>query len=218
MQIWIVKGYIKLRYFWRRGNLVVVCVTAYVIFYCHLISLFYSDFVILGRFSCRGIDLLDLKQNKCWYNSMRDLNFCICIGLRLYRGHIRGDEIWKRSKERSTVFAKYMLDIASLFKIFFRELFSFSSTRSHQGFIASIYLVHFHHIIRTFYKCHKCVTPNKLFSFGFVWYYLQKESPPNRCTLKIKVYETVNLLEYHTIIENIRKYTASSTSFSSNTR
>ena len=86
MQIWIVKGYIKLRYFWRRGNLVVVCVTAYVTFYCHLISLFYSDFVILGRFSCRGIDLLDLKQNKCWYNSMRDLNFCICIGLRLQRG------------------------------------------------------------------------------------------------------------------------------------
>ena len=119
MQIWIEKGYIKPRYFWRRGNLVVVCVTAYVTFYCHLISLFYSDFVILGRFSCRGIDLLDLKQNKCWYNSMRDLNFCICIGLRLYRGHIRGDEIWKRSKERSTVFAKYMLDIASLFKIFF---------------------------------------------------------------------------------------------------
>ena len=92
--------------------------------------------------------------------------------------------MWKRSKERNTVFAKYMLVIASLFKIFLRELFSFSSTRSHQGFIASIYLVHFHHIIRTFYKCHKCVTPNKLFSLGFVWYYLQKETPLDRYTVK----------------------------------
>lgn len=102
--------------------------------------------------------------------------------------------MWKRSKERNTVFAKYMLVIASLFKIFLRELFSFSSTRSHQGFIASIYLVHFHHIIRTFYKCHKCVTPNKLFSLGFVWYYLQKETPLDRYTVKKKVYETVNLI------------------------
>ena len=97
--------------------------------------------------------------------------------------------MWKRSKERNTVFAKYM------FKIFLRELFSFSSTRSHQGFIASIYLVHFHHIIRTFYKCHKCVTSNKLFSLGFVWYYLQKETPLDRYTVKKKkVYETVNLI------------------------
>ena len=103
--------------------------------------------------------------------------------------------MWKRSKERNTVFAKYMLVIASLFKIFLRELFSFSSTRSHQGFIASIYLVHFHHIIRTFYKCHKCVTTNKLFSLGFVWYYLQKETPLDRYTVKKKkVYETVNLI------------------------
>ena len=94
--------------------------------------------------------------------------------------------MWKRSKERNTVFAKYMLVIASLFKIFLRELFSFSSTRSHQGFIASIYLVHFHHIIRTFYKCHKCVTTNKLFSLGFVWYYLQKETPLDRYTVKKK--------------------------------
>ena len=110
--------------------------------------------------------------------------------------------MWKRSKERNTVFAKYMLVIASLFKIFLRELFSFSSTRSHQGFIASIYLVHFHHIIRTFYKCHKCVTHNKLFSLGFVWYYLQKETPLDRYTVKKNVYETVNLvfnilLEYY---------------------
>ena len=98
-------------------------------------------------------------------------------------------------RETKYMFAKYMLVIASLFKIFLRELFSFSSTRSHQGFIASIYLVHFHHIIRTFYKCHKCVTPNKLFSLGFVWYYLQKETPLDRYTVKKKkVYETVNLI------------------------
>ena len=114
--------------------------------------------------------------------------------------------MWKRSKERNTVFAKYMLVIASLFKIFLRELFSFSSTRSHQGFIASIYLVHFHHIIRTFYKCHKCVTPNKLFSLGFVWYYLQKETPLDRYTVKkkkfMKQWTSSSIYSWNIIVES----------------
>ena len=114
--------------------------------------------------------------------------------------------MWKRSKERNTVFAKYMLVIASLFKIFLRELFSFSSTRSHQGFIASIYLVHFHHIIRTFYKCHKCVTSNKLFSLGFVWYYLQKETPLDRYTVKkkkfMKQWTSSSIYSWNIIVES----------------
>ena len=60
--------------------------------------------------------------------------------------------------------------------MFFVDDFSFFSSSTHQGFIASICLVHFYHIIWTFYKCHKCVTSNKLFSLNSHILYLLRHN------------------------------------------
>ena len=53
-----------------------------------------------------------------------------------------------------------------------RWFFIFPSSSTHQAFIASICFVHFHHIIWTFYKCHKCVTSDKLCFPNSTTYYL----------------------------------------------
>ena len=47
---------------------------------------FLFRFCHIGSFLLPWNWFIGFKQNKCWYNSMRDLNFCICIGLRHRRG------------------------------------------------------------------------------------------------------------------------------------
>ena len=133
----------------------------------------FFTFSYIGFSYYLNCDLFGLKQNKCWYKCGRDLNFQY-----LHRTQTNYENIyykwWDIGRRGKNSASLNCCLFQSLVHIFFRDDFSFFSSSTHQGFIASICLVHFYHIIWTFYKCHKCVTSNKLFSLNsYILYFLK---------------------------------------------